>query len=331
MAKRSTMPVSSCSLRPTTHASSVGLGTRNKTAPLALNQQRAWPCPGRHEGTRFAWRAASCSCTLPQSRSAHHAHVRLGSVLHTRRACSLARMVRTMTATSASASCGLAAGLSLWGSSFASALAWWAITRTASASSQHAQPGAMPARRQAHAPAKASRQLKAHAYYCPGGRRVAAAVVVSATVIFSSGSSGSQTEEYREYRRPASKARSRRGLSAALLGARPEMRLTAAAKPPRRRQGRMMLGSSLLGQRLGFDSRCCAEMQCRAGPCLREGGGARCTRPNAPAQPTLRSTLDCHKHTAAAGGAGFFVLAKQVSRKERTQKRHKTIRSKVSE
>ena len=309
------------------------MGTRNKAAPLALNQQRAWPCPGRHEGTRFAWRAASCSCTSPQSRSAHHAHVRLGSVLHTLRACSLARVVRTMTATSASASCGLAAGLSLWGSSFASALAWWAMTRTASASSQHAQPGAMPARRQAHAPAQASRQLNAHAYYCPGGRRVAAAVVVSATV-FSSGSSGSQTEEYREYRRPASKARSRRGLSAALLGARPEMRLTA--QPSHRglagtRQGRTMLGSSLLGQRLGFDSRCCPEMQCRAGPCLREGGGARCTRSNASAQPTLRSTLDCHKHTAAAGGGGFFVLAKQVSRKERTQKRHKTIRSKVSE
>ncbi|KAK9834013.1 hypothetical protein WJX81_002969 [Elliptochloris bilobata] len=40
-------------------------------------------------------------------------------------------------------------------------------------------------------------------------------------------------------------------------------------------------------------------MQCSAGRCLREGAG------------------------------GFFVLAKQASRKERTQKRHKTIRSKV--
>ena len=114
-----------------------------------------------------------------------------------------------------------------------------------------------------------------------------------------------------------------------LPGARDEAH--SAAKPPRRRQGRTMLGSSLMGQRLGFDSRCCPEMRCRAGPCLREGGAARCTRPNAPAQPTLRFAQGYHKRTAAPGGGGFFVLAKQVSRKERTQKRHKTIRSKVSE
>ena len=91
-----------------------------------------------------------------------------------------------------------------------------------------------------------------------------------------------------------------------------------------------MLGSSLVGQRLGFDSRWCSDLQCRAGPCLREGGGMRRIQPNAPALAnSVPHAPACHKHTAATGGGGFFVLAKQVSRKERTQKRHKTIRSKV--
>ena len=92
-----------------------------------------------------------------------------------------------------------------------------------------------------------------------------------------------------------------------------------------------MLGSNLLGQRVGFDSRRCPEMQCCAGPCLREGGGACRTRPIAPAwASTVPHIRFCYKDTAAPGGGGFFVFAKQASRKERTQKRHKTIRSKVS-
>ena len=94
--------------------------------------------------------------------------------------CALRALGRTITATSASASCGLAAGLSLAGSSFASALAWWAITRTASASGQHAQPVAMSARRQAHEPAEASRQLSALLSLRVAGRPPAATAMVSA-------------------------------------------------------------------------------------------------------------------------------------------------------
>lgn len=237
-----------------------------------------------------------------------------------------------MTATSASASCGLAAGLSLWGSSFASALAWWAIARTASASSQHAQPGAMPARRQAHAPAQASRQLKAHAYCCPGGRPVAAAAVVCALQRLPSFpvAQVARLKNTESTYGLCSKARSRRGFSAALPGAWPEMRLTA--QPSHRGAGRggrcwvPASWASAWGLTAGAARRCSAA---RDLVCAKVG--ARVAHGPMRLHSKLRFTLDCYKRTAAPGGGGFFVLAKQVSRKERTQKRHKTIRSKVSE
>jgi hypothetical protein len=71
-------------------------------------------------------------------------------------------------------------------------------------------------------------------------------------------------------------------------------------------------------------------MQFCTGPCLRQGGRTRPAGPHcrpAPARP-LQGGADAER-AAAPGAGGFFVYAKQASRKERTQKRHKSIRGKV--